>query len=936
MKKQMDLILKQALKIVFSILLCGMCGLSNADDTEIYTGGNASPNLLFVLDASGSMKKKDGTSVSRLDRMKEALYELLDGLDGVNVGLMRFYRKGSDPQVQLIAEISEINTSREKLKTAVRAITLGESRAGGTPTVAALLESKRYFQGDTPYRGSTLDGKPTYTSPIIDQCAPNHIVVLTDGLPTPDKVVNSDINSAGLGPCAPQVDNKGTCGFELAKYLAESDLQPSILGQNNVTTHAIGFNIVTQWIKDVADYGGGLYKEAESANELIEAFNSIVDSAIESQSATFVPPTVSVDPSLLTNRDDIYLALFQPSNKPSWVGNLKRYRLAGSPAVVYDVNDVSAIDIESGSIKETAGSFWSSVIDGNQVGVGGAAEQLNAETRRVVTYLGETSALLDARNQVIESNALITTEILGVLDSSTRESVLKWARGVDVIDSDRDESITDTRHEIADPLHSRPVIVDYNTGASGDPDSVVFFGSNDSYLHAIEAATGNELYSYIPKSHLNKLPLSFENKSDGGKIYGIDGDITVWTHGTGANKNVYLYAGMRRGGRDYFALDITDKNNPKHLWTIEGGIGDFVELGQSWSKPVLGNIRVNNSVTPVIVFAGGYDEAQDHKSTRSGDSMGRAVFIVDATTGDLIWQASASNTSDLVIPSMLYSMPSDPTVIDIDGDGLIEQIYVGDTGGQIFRFDIDSENSFQSATGGVIASLAGTASADNRRFFNAPDVALINLDTTPFLSVSIGSGYRAHPLDTAIKDRFYMIRQPLYPYPGGYGVLESGSWSPITEKDLFDTTSNIIAEGDPVERQTAQQELASSQGWLMQLEGNGEKSLAASITLNHQVIFSTYLPTDSATACGAAIGSGRAYAVSIWDSTPAISSIDVNGDKEVKSDRHIDLKNNGIPPQPIPFFEKEQISILIGTEAIDGLDSGPLMRRTYWSELLNY
>ena len=85
-----------------------------ADDTEIFfnslSNSATQPNLLFVLDASQSMRRfdcynadgtttsqtsncNDGTpsgTTSRLDRMNAALKEVLDVSSGVNVGLMRF------------------------------------------------------------------------------------------------------------------------------------------------------------------------------------------------------------------------------------------------------------------------------------------------------------------------------------------------------------------------------------------------------------------------------------------------------------------------------------------------------------------------------------------------------------------------------------------------------------------------------------------------------------------------------------------------------------------------------------------------------------------------------------------------------------------------------------------------------------------------------
>ena len=55
----------------------------NADDTEIYLGNDAIsegilPNVLFILDTSGSMSNTDGQTKDRMDRMKDALYTILD------------------------------------------------------------------------------------------------------------------------------------------------------------------------------------------------------------------------------------------------------------------------------------------------------------------------------------------------------------------------------------------------------------------------------------------------------------------------------------------------------------------------------------------------------------------------------------------------------------------------------------------------------------------------------------------------------------------------------------------------------------------------------------------------------------------------------------------------------------------------------------------
>ena len=96
-------------------LAIGIPANAPADDTEIYTGENLldgiKPNVIFILDTSGSMGSFDGEPTDRLDRMKEALFTLLDNVDNVNIGLMRFHTPGGPilfPVSAVDADASEI------------------------------------------------------------------------------------------------------------------------------------------------------------------------------------------------------------------------------------------------------------------------------------------------------------------------------------------------------------------------------------------------------------------------------------------------------------------------------------------------------------------------------------------------------------------------------------------------------------------------------------------------------------------------------------------------------------------------------------------------------------------------------------------------------------------------------------------------------------
>src|SRR5690606_10275227 len=210
------------------------------------------------------------------------------------------------------------------------------------------------------------------------------------------------------------------------------------------------------------------------------------------------------------------------------------------------------------------------------------------------------------------------------------------------------------------------------------------------------------------------------------------------------------------------SLDVTNRSAPSLLWQITGGVSgtDFAELAQTWSNPVKTKVDIGGKVYEVLIFGGGYDADQDTVTTRTVDDSGRALFVVDAETGSLLWWAGPANSgANLELAEMKYSIPASPKVIDVNGDGLTDQIYVGDMGGQVFRFDINNAAKLATfATGGRIADLADSTVAGNRRFYHSPDVFGVKIGGARFLGLIIGSGYQAHPLDTDIEDRIYMLK----------------------------------------------------------------------------------------------------------------------------------------------------------------------------------
>jgi type IV pilus assembly protein PilY1 len=256
--------------------------------------------------------------------------------------------------------------------------------------------------------------------------------------------------------------------------------------------------------------------------------------------------------------------------------------------------------------------------------------------------------------------------------------------------------------------------------------------------------------------------------------------------------------------------------------------------------------------------------------------------------------------------------------------------------GQIFRIDIDNDNNTNAATlatGGLIAQLGDGTAAGNRRFYYAPDVSLSR--DRSHLNISIGSGYRAHPLDTAVHDAFFVIHDYNL---SGPAVDGSGNpvYTSIAMSDLYDATSNIIVEGNTGEIATATAALAASQGfyiWLNEADGSfvGEKVLAKSLTFSDKVIFTTYKPVGgTAGACSPSQGSASAYLISSADGS-AVNDYNLSGDPiYTREDRRIDLVRGGIPPEPSIIFHENGPVILIGTEKGPEPDIMLQPQKTYW------
>ncbi len=934
---------------------------------EVDWTGNGVSDSLTVYDGNylNYRATPELVQARKLDIVQDVATTVMNSINNVNVGIMRFNDREGGPVIQ---DIVDLDTNRTTIVNTINGI----NAAGRTPLAETLYETALFWRSLPAHYGELINEHPTdpgalsqispeiYEQPAMSSCTKNYNVLLTDGEPNNDGGAAALVDAlpnwvASVGQVGCTGNAAGDCLDDVAKYLFEDDINATLDDDQVVTTHTIGFAIDLPIMKEAAAKSGGEYFLADDVESLTLALLKIV-AIVQDRSLSFTAPAVAVNSFNRTqNLNDLYLTTFGARGKVHWPGNLKKYRIRGGEIV--DANDVPAVDPVTGFFEPNARSIWSASADGTVVEAGGAASNLPAPgSRNVYTYNGSVSTLTSISNRVsIANNASFTQADFGLTGAAADPSVdemILWARGADQADEDGDNDRTEARNQMGDPLHSQPAAVIYG-GSAANPETVVYTATNDGYIHAIDGSSGVELWSFIPKEHMGSFSELYSNLDSKVKNYGVDGDIVpivkdVDDDGiieSGDGDFVYIIFGMRRGGSAYYALNVTNKNSPEFMWRFS-----TPNIGQSWSTPSVAKVKMaagfgQNTDDAVVIVGGGYDAAHDtitHPLT--ADGQGAGVYFLDLVSGNVLWRAGSDAPAQLTLSKMTRAIPSGIRVIDLNGDGFADRMYSSDMGGQIWRFDITNGNAPNGlltnalVTGGVIAQLGAegntpTTDAETRRFYNSPDVSVFNdhAQNRRFIALSIGSGYRAHPLNNTTNERFYSIRDKSV-----FNSLTQAQYNaitPITESNLVEISGSVgTAIG------------ANSDGWMFTLPAN-QKVLAESTTFDNEVFFVAFSP-DAANAigdtCAAGVGRNLLYRVSVVNGDP-IGNLDNVTPGSEDSLRVTDLSQGGIAPSPRFLFPSPDDSCpagvdceqpplgCVGVECFDpGFPNNPV--RTLWTQ----
>ena len=341
----------------------------------------------------------------------------------------------------------------------------------------------------------------------------------------------------------------------------------------------------------------------------------------------------------------IYQALYS-SKDGEWTGDIKAF----------------PINPTTGDVV-TASPGWS------------AAQRLEAlayHQRRIATYNGSTGVAFTAGNLTAAQQAALGSD---------------YGDKVRYISGDSVAGYRTRSQKLGDIVNSAPVFAD----------GMVYSGGNDGMLHAFDALTGDEIFAYVPNLIFDQL----YRLTDPAYTHRFYVDLTpTIKKGAGVlggtTTRTLLVGGLRKGGKGYFGLNVTDAKTianendaaARVLWEFPKTADD--DMGYSFSKPVV--VRTNSTTYPwVVIFGNGYNST-------NGSSV---LYVIHPETGALIRKIPAGTGPDNGLSS--------PMAVDTSHDERIDFVYAGDLKGNLWKFDLThSDPSFWSvafASGGVAQPL---------------------------------------------------------------------------------------------------------------------------------------------------------------------------------------------------------------------------------------
>ncbi len=430
--------------------------------------------------------------------------------------------------------------------------------------------------------------------------------------------------------------------------------------------------------------GRGAYFSATDPNTLAAGISKALG-GVNAQGGALAAPTYS-NPNLTAGANDFYALSFKVGE---WTGDLLKLTLDGTTLAESSTPLWSAqaqLDNKVNSNTHTARKIFT-------YNPGGSSGMAAADNLKLFAW-DQLSTAEQANFGVDHIATLSQFCSVGVCLSSTQkalaadENLLNFIRG----DKTNENSLYRSRvHLLGDIVNSEAVYVqappwnyvDYGYATFKTNNAAraarLYVGANDGMLHAFKAGTGEEAWAYIPSIVLPDLfRLADKNYAAQHRFFvdgtPVTGDICVSDcNASSATWKTILVGGLNNGGRGYYALDVTDPDNPKALWEFTDD-----NLGYTYGNPVITKLKDG---TWVVLVSSGYNNISP------GDGKGY-LFVIKAADGSLL-RTIGTGEGSTTTPSGLAKITAWADYAIYNNTAL--RAYGGDLLGNLWRFDINGD-----------------------------------------------------------------------------------------------------------------------------------------------------------------------------------------------------------------------------------------------------
>jgi type IV pilus assembly protein PilY1 len=333
--------------------------------------------------------------------------------------------------------------------------------------------------------------------------------------------------------------------------------------------------------------------------------------------------------------------------------------------------------------------------------------------------------------------------------------------------------------------------------------NVAYIGANDGMLHALKATNttdgGTELFAYVPSllfngpsgtpaldglGALTKASFLHHFYVDSTPVvrdvnFGVD---TV----AGADWRTLLVGGLGKGGKGYYALDVTNPANLSNETNLAAAVKwEFTHnnMGYSYSRPLIVKANITAALDDgtsayngwVVVLTSGYNTA---------DKNGY-FFILNAKTGALLKKVQTYSTAPA----------NDAGLSPINGfvnDGRVfvaDAAYAGDLLGKVWRLDLKTL---------TVQNIASATDGTTAQPITAEPLIAVDRNTS-IRYVFVGTGKMLDDSDAPNTQThsFYAIKDGNSSSRGFFAAadLPTGVTFPITRSNLNDNSATYATTG---------------------------------------------------------------------------------------------------------------------------------------------